>query len=421
MNVLLRTLLATTLVLIATVSMASAADDASAGSLFGFGQGYFHPTLSVTTEYTDNYRQSSSNEESDWQTTINPGFWIAVPATQKDLVSIVSSNAAAGGSGVSRFQDADFKGFQGSLMYDAKIIRSHDHSDEEDTTDHRGQGMLQYAFAGGLTLEASDVYLDSTEEYADSAFNDAEEFKSNLVNLIAFYQVSPKLKLRIGYSNFNLEYTSGTNVDFKERTDQTISSYVFYKILPKTDIFVQYDYIDQDFDQDVQSDNKQNRYFVGLKFDSRARITGHVKVGYTEVELDRTNDTYEDFSGYASLSYALSKTSQITLNAQQSVDVSDQSGYQNVLHQGVGLTFNQQLSHKLSATLDVAYREDEYRDAEERSGREDEDHVAGLALNYAMNDWLNLGVAYRYTDRDSNSKIDEYTENQLMFTASAKF
>lgn len=421
MNVLLRTLLATSLVLFAMVSFASAAEEASSGSLFGFGQGYFHPSLSVTTEYTDNYKQVPTNEESDWQTTINPGFWIAVPATQQKAASIVSSNAAAGGSGVSRFQDASFKGFQGSLMYDASIIRSHDHSDEEDTTNHRGQGMLQYAFAGGLTLEASDVYLDSTEEYADSAFNQAEEFNSNLVNLIAYYQVSPKLKLRIGYSNFNLEYTSGTNVDFKERTDQSVSAYVLYKILPKTDIFVEYDYIDQDFDLDVQSDNTQNNYYVGLKFDSKARVTGHIKVGYTEIELDSTHDTYEDFSGYASLGYKLSSTSKVTLTAQQSVDVSDQSGYQNVLHQEVGLAFAQQLSHKLSATLNLAYKEDEYRFEDERSGREDEDHVAGLKLSYAMNDWLDLGVGYRYTDRTSNSSIDEYTENQLMFTASAKF
>jgi hypothetical protein len=421
MNVLLRSLLITTIVLFATVSLCSAAEEATSGSLFGFGQGYFHPALSLTTAYSDNYKQVSTNEESDWKTTISPGFWLSVPATQQKVATIVSTNAAAGGQAVSRFQDAEFKGFQGSLMYDADIVRSHDHSDEEDTTDHYGQGMLQYAFAGGLTLEVSDAYVDSTEEYSESIFNEAEEYNSNLLNVIAFYKVSPKLKMRVGYSNFNLEYTSGTNVDFKERTDQTVSAYVFYSILPKTDLFVQYDYIDQDYDQKAQSDNEQNRYYVGLKFDSKARITGHLKLGYSNIDIDRTDDTQDDFIGYASLGYALGSNSQITLTTQQSVDVSDQVAYQNVLHQEVGLSLNQRLSHKLSANVNVAYKEDEYRFTDGSSGREDEDHVFGAGLGYAMNDWLDFGVDYNYTDRDSNRKIDEYKENLVMFTASAKF
>ena len=421
MNVLLRTLLITTIVLFATVSLCSAAEEATSGSLFGFGQGYFHPNLALTTAYSDNYKQVSTNEESDWKTTISPGFWISVPATQQKVAKIVSSNTAVGGEGVSRFQDTDFKGFQGSFMYDADIVRSHDHSNEEDTTNHYGQGMLQYAFAGGLTLEVSDAYVDSTEEYSDSIFNEAEEYNSNLLNLIAFYQVSPKLKLRVGYSHFNLDYTSGTLVEFKERTDQTVSSYIFYSILPKTDLFVQYDYIDVDYDEQAKFDSEQSRYYLGLKFDSNARITGHLKLGYSNIEIDGTNDTQDDFVGYASLGYALGSNTNLTLTAQQSVDVSDQILYQSVLHQEVGLRLGQKLSHKLSANVSAAYKEDEYRFFEGSSGREDEDHVFGAGLGYAMNDWLNLGADYTYTDRDSNRKIDEYQENMVMFSASAKF
>ena len=46
--------------------------------------------------------------------------------------------------------------------------------------------MLQYAFASGLSLEASDVYIDSTEENADTYNNEPEKFNSNLLNRSPF-------------------------------------------------------------------------------------------------------------------------------------------------------------------------------------------------------------------------------------------
>lgn len=414
-----RTLSVAALLIFFAASLSGAAESASSDGLFGFGQGYFHPTLRIATEYTDNYKQTPVNEESDWQTTVSPGFWLAVPATRIPAPYIASSNTAAGGQAVSRFQEGEYKGFQGSLMYNADILRSHDHSDEDETR-HRAQGMLQYAFAGGLSLEASHVYIQSSEEYADTISNELEEYESNLFNLIAFYKVSPKLALRAGYSNFDLEYTSGQLNDYKERTDNMLSSYVFYSILPKTDLFIQYDYVDVDYDLDIKSDKEVNRYFLGVRFDSRARITGHAKIGYTEVEDDDNNNDFDDFSGYASLGYAFGDRSEITLTAEQSVDISDEVIYSNVLHNEVGLALDHNLSHKVRATFSVSYEEDEYRFSDDTSGREDEDLEAGVRLRYRMKDWLTLGARYAYTDRDSNVDSQEYQENKLMFTVSAR-
>ena len=74
-----------------------------------------------------------------------------------------------------------------------------------------------------------------------------------------------------------------------------------------------------------------------------------------------TNDTFNDFIGYASLGYKLSRPRKFTLTTQQAVDVSDQSGYQNIRHKQMGLAFDQQLAHKLRAKLKVAYKRDKYR------------------------------------------------------------
>ena len=184
--------------------------------------------------------------------------------------------------------------------------------------------MLQYAFPGGLTLEASDVYIQSAEEYEDTFAGELEEFDSNLVSLIAYYEYSPKLNMRVGYSNFTLDYTSGRRNNFKERTDDQISTYVFYRILPKTRLFLQYDYVEQDYDYAIQPDREEQRIFIGLRFDSNARVTGYLKLGYSEIDVDTSSDTYDDFSAAASLGYALSAISKVTVSGTQYVQVTDE-------------------------------------------------------------------------------------------------
>ncbi len=420
MTFLTRIQLLTTIVMFATVTICSAAGSSS-DQLFGSGQGYFHPSLDVKTEYSDNYLAVPDNEESDWETTVSPGLWIALPASHKKVFRIVSTNAAPGGQGVSSFQDADYKGFQGSLMYNADFVRSHGHSDQ-DLTKQRGQGVIQYTFASGFSLEASDVYIQSAEEQADTPGTELEKYASNLVNVIAFYKVSPKLKMRVGYSNFNLDYTSGLNTAFKERTDDQVSAYLIYKIMPKTELFVQYDNITIDYDEDLVADSDEQHIFVGLKFNTNARISGHVKFGYGLIDTDLAqNEKFEDYIGDAALKYAFGGGSSVTLSGKQIVNVTSDVNYQNILHNEIGLAFTQKLASKVDLTLSATYKEDEYRVDDKLSIREDEDRVAGVKLSYALNEWCKLGANYTYTDRDSNIDSNEYQENKVMFTVSAAF
>ena len=416
---LLRPLALATIVLFFAASLCSASE--SADNLFGSARGYLHPSLDLGAEYTDNYKQSAKNKKSNWQTSISPGFWVALPSTDTKTFVIDTANSSPGGHGVSRFQEPDYKGFQGSLMYDADILFNDNHS-SDNMTKHRGQGLLQYSFASGLAIEVSDVYKKDADDYADSVSDELAEYESNLATAIVFYNVSPKLKFRVGYSNFNLDYTSGFNVDFKERTDDRVSTFALYRILPKTELFVQYDHIDIDYDKDILADATDQHVFVGVKFDSNARISGYAKVGYGHYDADiANNDTFEDFIGDASLNYAFWGKSSVTLNAKQAVDVTDTRGYANVLESGVGLILSHQLTHNIGVRLRVEYKEDQYRVDSSNDGRKDEDRITGLSGSYALNDWCTLAMNYTYTDRDSDVDINDYDENLLMFTASAKF
>ncbi len=410
-------LAAAAMVLMGSVSLAGAVETSD---LFGAATGYVHPSLEISEKYTDNFDQSANNEDGDWITTVSPGIWLALPATDRKRFSIVSSNDAPGGQGVSRFQGEDFYGFQGSAFYRADIENYAEHTDEE-STKHTGQGVLQYSFAGGLTLEVSNVYVADYDNQAKTGSDEKEEFKSNLASAIVFYKVGEKLKLRAGYSNYTLDYDKSDSL-FKERTDDQLSAYVLYKILPKTELFLQYDYIDLDYDRDVLGDSVENHLFAGVKFDSNARISGHLKLGYGRTSVDvADNNTYEDLIGDASLSYGFLERSSITLTGRQRVNVSTERDFQNILHRRIGLSFNHPLTQKLAVVLRTGYGRDEYREDSERTGRIDHTASAGIKFNYDMQQWLRLSLGYDYTDRDSDIATNEYRENAVMAMISVSF
>ncbi len=420
MSFFMRSLTAAAMTLLCTAALAGAAESTDPGQIFGIGQGYVHPSLAVTGKYSDNYDQDASNEKGDWTTTISPGIWLALPATERKVVSIVTSNDAPGGQGVSRFQGEDFTGLQGSLLYRADI-ESNDKNKDDDSTKHKGQGVLQYSFAGGLTLEVSDVYTKDYDDQAKTGSTKKEEFTSNLANAIVYYKVGPKLKLRAGYSNYTLDYQTSSNL-FKERTDDQVSAYMLYRVLPKTELFLQYDYIDLDYDKDILGDTEENHVFAGVKFDSNARISGHLKAGYGRTSVDvARNDIYEDLIGDASLRYGFLERSSISLTGRQRVNVSTELPYQNILHRKVGLSFSQPLAHKLGVVLSTGYARDEYRVDSENTGRLDHTFTAGIKFNYDVQKWLRLSLGYDYTDRDSDIESDEYRENTVLSMISATF
>jgi len=385
-----------------------AADTASFGELLSGG--YFHPGLQINGEYTDNYFLTPDNEESAWITKISPSFWLSIPGSRLQRVAPISSHNSAGGQGVTRFQDEGFTGLQSALFYRADIVTVDNYS-ADDSIRQTAQGVLQYNFPSGLAFEVSDVYVDDYESYAEGDDNENDEYRSNLVNLIGYYRPNEKFKFRLGYSHYLINYKSDDDSDMEHADDQ-LSAYVFYRVLPKTEAFLQYDHISVQYDSGPLSDNSEQHFYAGLKFDDRALIKGHVKLGYGLIDTDQSAaNSYRDMIGEAMLSYALGERSTVSMHALRRVDVSDGALFQNILHDECGIAFKHKLNAKLDVTLRAVLGWNERRIDSDLNGYQDDTLNAGVKVAYEARKWLIFGAGYRFTNVDSDLPDSEYTEN----------
>jgi uncharacterized protein (PEP-CTERM system associated) len=80
---------------------------------------------------------------------------------------------------------------------------------------------------------------------------------------------------------------------------------------------------------------------------------------------------------------------------------------------GIGLNVQQRLLLKLTLNAGLTYSRNEYN-VPVGSERTDNNYLANVGLDYNIQDWISVGVGYRYNRKDSNIDIQEYTDNQYM-------
>ena len=105
--------------------------------------------------------------------------------------------------------------------------------------------------------------------------------------------------------------------------DSTYSGYIFYQATPKTALFVQYEYIDIDYDNNINSDNDQSNYFLGLEMKATAKIRARLKAGYGQKDYDDIDDERDEFLAEAQIDYAITPKTSIYLQGLRRILASD--------------------------------------------------------------------------------------------------
>lgn len=384
---------------------------ADADQLFGSRISNVHPSLTLNEEYTDNYREVDSGEESEWTTTISPQLLLALPGIEGNFF-IENLNTVPGGAAASYFMGDAETGYQGVLLYRADI-EYHANDPDDDVTNHAAQGLLQYAFPFGLTLQASNAYTVNYDDFS-VAGNERAEYDGNRFAANAHYKVGEKLSMQAGYAHYSLKYDD-TDKSFQERSDDSLTMSVFYQVLPKTQFFVEYERIDVDYDEHIVPDYSSDNYFAGLRFDATAKLQGYVKAGYGVVDTDVAGeDDYDDFVFEGSLNYRFFSGSNLTLSGRREVNTTVDQDHENVLATEGNLAFSHYLTHKLLMIADAGYRREDYRVDESNDDRKDDIVSAGVSLDYALRDWLNLELNYYFLDRDSDVDNRDYQSNTVV-------
>ncbi len=378
-------------------------------NLFG-GGGYLHPYLSVTARYSDNVYRTRDNTRSDWATIISPGIWVTVPGRRQALVSITTSTTTPAGLALFLDRPEGFNRYQLYGMYGADIENYQDYT-ELDNTKHGGEVFGQYNLRGGLSLNAYDKYLDSEDpiRFGDSATID--KFKSNLIGLVADYDITQKVGLRVDYNNYVLDYDEDFNVQ-RNRADNAISLYGLYHYSPKTSLFVEYRFTDISYDTYHLLDSVQHGEYLGLKYKSSEKTTMITKIGAVQKDFeDNLIDSTNSLGFEMQLGHAFTEKTSIRAVAQYTPN---ETAVSSASHQDLTnflLTYSQLFTNKLTGSVIVGYTMNDYIPLAGQEAREDKIYSISPSLQYAVQEWLLAALGYSYIKCDSTDLDAEYVEN----------
>lgn len=403
-----------------TVYIRELETDDSSSQYFGAATGYIHPFLALEGRYSDNIYNTKDDEKDDFVTTISPGIWVATPRSREIVLNLNPSNTSPGGLG-NELQRADIKRkFQAYALYEADIYNYSSES-QNDVTDHTAEGMLSYAFPGGLALGLIDKYIRSHDDFRSDGSRDGvlQKYDSNVLIFSADYTFSPKLSLEGIYSNFYLDYDRDERA-FRDRTDNVFALYFYYDYSPKTSVFLNGEFSRSSFDTATENDADQYNLYAGMEWQPTGKTTLRTRLGYVDRSLDAgLVDDANEFAGDLRILYSITEKTSLSLLAASNIEVPDNDNYSFMRNNFIRLGYRQNMTAKITARLDAHFSKRDYQGGAQND-RDDDFFRITPSVQYDFKDWLRADLSYIYETRDSTVDINDYNSNIvfLRFTLS---
>lgn len=389
------------------------------GELFGTEGGYFHPYVSLAGEWTDNLYNLNTDKKSNFLTRVSPGIWVAVPRSKVIPVTITPHNSSPGGL---QQQLKDHSGTDRYQLYALGGVDFLNYSEDSDLNSMDGnfEGLARYNMSSGLSLQILDRYSLGHDrfEVGNSVIEKLREFQSNIVMATGDWLVTEKIRLKVDYSNFMVDYDDEIN-KFLNRGDNVLDLYGYYVYSEKTSFFLQYTLMDVAYDRDLLAtqqqglDNQQDFLYGGIQWASTEKLSFMLKAGYQKKEFDNLTVDSSDYSGLAldlQSTYKFKEKAEIVLNVYRKNEETDSAVAMDKEVLGATFGYMQEYTDKISGKFDVTYEDASYRQLIEQD-RDDTRFVLRPAVQYLFRKWLMGELAYSYDKRDSSDDLFDYETN----------
>jgi polysaccharide biosynthesis protein VpsM len=388
-------------------------------NLFGLEGGYIHPYITIKGEYTDNLYNLDTNKTSNFLTTLSPGIWFALPRKKEIPITITPHNSSAGGL---QHQLKDYEGTDRYLAYALGGLDFKYYSEDSNlnTTDGILEGLFRYNMRGGLSLQLIDRFTHGEDRFDIGSVPGVNEgsYKSNIIMATADWRMTEKLRLKLDYSNFTLNYDE--NIDaFKTRVDNALDLYGYYVYSVKTSFFIEDKYIDVSYDTASEDDNKQNYIYGGIDWKSTEKLSFLAKAGLQKKNYDNNGTGFaarKDYSGLAldlQTLYKFSEKTKFSLDIYRMNEETDSTLASGKQVLGATFGYKQKFTDKLSATLGITYEDADYAQLVAQK-RDDKRFAVQPAVQYLFREWLLAELSYTFERRDSTDDLFDYQTNTIM-------
>ena len=308
-----------------------------------------------------------------------------------------------------------------SVVYKGEYAKYADFSDV-DYDDHDIRLQADFDHSNRLTSRFDVQYRDKHEEFGDinNIFNDLNEFNHYTENLIngrlAYGRQNSfgQLVLRVGRSERDYD---NNEQEFRSYERDLASLAFYYRIAPRTRLLAEVIYQDYEYNPEtgfIDLDNEYTVYQAGIEWALTNQLEGTVKVGYQN--RNYRLDTLRDIDGLAyeaSVDYKPNTFTKINLIARrESIDSSLETAG-GFLRTSYGAGVKHGLTELLSVESELGYAKDELVFS---SNRQDSRYHAKLGLDYAVLNWVNVGVNYSYDERSSTLDAADFKSNSINLT-----
>ncbi|RUM40646.1 MAG: hypothetical protein DSY80_09945 [Desulfocapsa sp.] len=390
--------------------------------LFGTeGGGYFHPYISIAEEYTDNLFNLNTNETSSFLTTISPGIWLALPSRKDIPLSIAPNNTSA--AGLQAALD-DYTTFDRMNIYLLGGLAYKMYSTESGLNDFDGrlEGLFKYNLRNGLSFQVVDSFNRNQDRFdiQNSSVEDKRRYYSNLAMADADWAFTEKLRAKVEYSNFYLDYDQKDD-NWLNRTDNAVSVYGFYKYSLKTSLFMQYQYVDVAYDVNSLKDSDYNYLYGGFNWITTDKTALHFKLGYQKREYKNSdvntavkeykngNDT--TWSLQTALDYYFTEKTKLIISLNHAIEETDSYDSLDKKVLTGNIHYEQEFKENFIGMCDFRYENADYTQFLREENRDDDRFMIRPALQYVMKDWLMAEVSYTYDMRNSTDDYFDYKTN----------
>jgi len=349
----------------------------------------------------DSSSMSGTKDGHDWVTIFTPGIKAALPFGDHRI-------------------EAEYRGDFG--RYNNLTVQNY--------SDNTVKGAMDLHFAGGLSASIKNDWVDGHDPPGYSQTTFPAFYHSNTFGAGIGYEIGPKTRFRLDYTNLVLNYANNTIYGFEDRSDNVVAGTFYYKFWPKTSALLEYKYTATAFDEENVNlgsvDSKAQRGYLGLTWDITERTKGTLKGGF--IQKNFKNSAISDYTGgifSLALDQEMNSRTALHMEGIRDVNESNLPSQPYYITAGGRAELQRQVLSRLKGSLMGGYSRDQYPGTTTigtvSKKRIDNLWDAGAGLEYRMREWLSFALGYKHTQRTSNFSGFNYIDNQVNFSAGTWF
>jgi len=353
-------------------------------------------------EYTDPATTRQEKKVSDWIAHAKPSLLLNYEMPQRGYINL---------------------GYMGDFAF-------YDENTSNNWKNNQGNLDINYLAPGGLILGVTDTYLS-----AEDPFGNADQYGTgritkrwnNDLKTKLGYGIMGNFRALVYYNNYKQDYQDIADYS-QDYTDNEVGIGVETRFLPKTWGFLRYHRGERKYNtlgpteiSDANnSDFKWNKASAGLTWDPGSKLSGELNVGYQWLVYDHEftdagvqREDKNTWVAATEIDFQPAETTSLSLKISRAIRNTASDNSQQFTDTGIGLNIRQQLLAKLYLLGGASYSKNEYN-LPVGNSRTDDNYLGNIGLNYAIQDWLGVGVGYTYNRKNSNIDTEDFIDNQFM-------